>query len=775
MNRKYILSVILCTFLGFVTNISYGCDTFLIQFQYEFYHPIVGDITGMELYVTYGPPTEVAESWYSYSPDLYYDEICGYETYANDSNVGSDSIGEYTMYACAQSDEGTWAFASVPVYSVGLGAISGDSEVPVGVDSEYSASVLPSGYGLEYYVNITWSGGGVPSGVTNGAGWLPFTTKWNSAGQKQLQASVGSSASYKYVTVTNPLPTPGIIEDDWYQYAPVGQTVKVDGYDSYDNDENGYRIDVWEWGVYKWNGSEYIYQSYSDTFTSDEYFTFYEPGKYLIKLWVRDDDDGWNGWSSSYDYCYIAVVSVDEIAIGYSPLHWDNVAGDTITLLKGTKYTFLAIPNPYGVSWPSNQPTWSGCASGTGDSKEVSFNYCVGTYLTVKCGSYDDGKTVYINVVAPEPNQITFLPVTTGDQHPIYGITMNDPIWKQVSNPDYPACYTKGKPMRVKAKFWASDSLTYATPVIVGISSSWGFADYNLTSFSCWPSDSTFHNSSNNLNNWVGHANISLTWQYKVPGGASPDTWITMVDDSNNPIITTHKIYKLLGAPTAPMATPWRDVLEIACNAANGASVTTESDVMYKIWYEFYYSSGGVYDTNDGSPSYAYNPPDYNFNLTNFISNYGSIGSVNCYDMGQSLVIFANALGCNSVYTYIDPFGYLNCIHPIGCGWTNNPFYSNPDNDPNAIVDGDSADDGISGNHAGRSFFGNHGVARIGNYIFDASVGQVDVNAPIDRPPCTAYSLDGDDTWTSNYRTKVIDNNPSTTGQVLSTPSFGVK
>jgi hypothetical protein len=147
----------------------------------------------------------------------------------------------------------------------------------------------------------------------------------------------------------------------------------------------------------------------------------------------------------------------------------------------------------------------------------------------------------------------------------------------------------------------------------------------------------------------------------------------------------------------------------------------------------------------------------HSFNLSSWLFNYrySNIGTVNCYDMGKAVVIFSNAMGANAKYTYVNPFGYLNCIKPVGRGWANNPFYDNPGCNPNPIVDGDWS------SAQGRCRFGNHGFSRVSDYILDGSGGQVDVDADPDYgPPHTARELNGADTWTNNYRYLVIDNYP---------------
>lgn len=166
----------------------------------------------------------------------------------------------------------------------------------------------------------------------------------------------------------------------------------------------------------------------------------------------------------------------------------------------------------------------------------------------------------------------------------------------------------------------------------------------------------------------------------------------------------------------------------------------------------------------NGAPKYTETPNPQttgNFDLTDWLDKYPNVGTVNCYDMGKAVVVFANALGSSAFYHYVTPFGYNNCIWPIGCSWTNNPFYSHPDFYDDPLVDGDAADDGIHNNHTGRSRFGRHGFSVKNSYIYDASAGIVDVDSNPDEGPVTHRLLDGRDTWDSSYKDRVIDDNPA--------------
>jgi hypothetical protein len=294
-------------------------------------------------------------------------------------------------------------------------------------------------------------------------------------------------------------------------------------------------------------------------------------GEYIINVTATDSplhDDSLDNPDPT-DSVTVYVVEVDKIEIEYAPGSWDDVTEETIVVLKGTKYTFKAFPNPSTASWPANSPVWSGVASGTGETIEVTFDSSGIKTLTAKCCCDNEGKTVTINVVIPEPDQIYFVDYTIGEEHNIYNVT--DPVWKRVNNPDDPASYTKSKRIRVRAKFWASENLTYVTNVHVDVVSPglYTFVHHASAAFWPWPSESTFHNSDGLLENTIGSLNLNLEWSYRVPSGTN--TWITMAADSG-----PHKIYRVYDAPTCVASNYTEDHLDWACTNASGASTIEE-------------------------------------------------------------------------------------------------------------------------------------------------------------------------------------------------------
>lgn len=224
-----------------------------------------------------------------------------------------------------------------------------------------------------------------------------------------------------------------------------------------------------------------------------------------------------------------------------------------------------------------------------------------------------------------------------------------------------------------------------------------------------------------------------------------------------------HLLYTVLATPQAPQATPWVGTLDVACQLAQGE--TTAAGATRKIWSDFYLNAGGLYDTVGGAPRYTGNTTQP-FNLTLWLANYktASIGVVNCYDMSKSVVVFANALGASTEHSFTTPFGLLNLIQAIGRGWTNNPFYDGGCSG-GPVVNGDTS----------RCGFGNHAFTLLAGQIYDGSGGRVDVDGDPDNLPAgTPRDLDGNDSWLSSYRTRVIDDFPASSPGTPTVYSFTV-
>lgn len=117
-----------------------------------------------------------------------------------------------------------------------------------------------------------------------------------------------------------------------------------------------------------------------------------------------------------------------------------------------------------------------------------------------------------------------------------------------------------------------------------------------------------------------------------------PGTWGGVFTTPTSPF---HNLYGLLGAPTAPMAQPWVQVLDDACdwavNATNATAATTA------LTTEFYnhatYDPNGPFDTTGPDPETFY--------LGDFLNGSATLPRMygQCNDFADFLVCLSNALG----------------------------------------------------------------------------------------------------------------------------------
>jgi hypothetical protein len=330
------------------------------------------------------------------------------------------------------------------------------------------------------------------------------------------------------------------------------------------------------------------------------------------------------------------------------------------------------------------------------------------------------------------------------------------PEWQKAKQSD-PAAYIINKSVTIKAIISAAPGVTSAK---IRASKQYGFlGDLNqkVVSFS-----------------GGSPQEVSFTVSGKTPNDIrkSNQKWHWLVEDINNTGTaeqkfagSVNKLYSILAQPQSPWDVsgnkePWVKALNRSCSWANGQS--TPEGAADNITRQLFGNVGGKYDIVSGAPKYGYSP----FHLNSFLNKIPNISTVNCYDMGHSLVSMANAVGCNLSYRFSQPFGYLNCIHPIGQGWANNPFYGNSNYSSNPIVNGDwtIAD--------GRSRFGNHAFGSISDNIFDACL-TVDTDSDPDFGPPFTETWMINQVWNS-YKAKVVDNNPSTNTSYPSIETFNI-
>lgn len=179
----------------------------------------------------------------------------------------------------------------------------------------------------------------------------------------------------------------------------------------------------------------------------------------------------------------------------------------------------------------------------------------------------------------------------------------------------------------------------------------------------------------------IQRQDVEWHWSY-LPSGS---TWIPFAT-------TSHRIYTLLDTPSGPWRQspssadkqlPWTDVLDFACQWANGK--TTTGDAAAAVTRQVDAAIGLRYDTSTGTSKYTARTGGENvFRGTRFIDFLrGGTGEgpvVNCTDCATIVTTFANSLGCNLfAATMYPPSGSdfsCNMIQAIGSSDWKYPFAS---------------------------------------------------------------------------------------------------
>ncbi len=261
---------------------------------------------------------------------------------------------------------------------------------------------------------------------------------------------------------------------------------------------------------------------------------------------------------------------------------------------------------------------------------------------------------------------------------------------------------------------------------------------------------------------WISFSNgvsdpeySTFSTETAAPAGLGHHTWTWQwyMDTGNGPVRVLnasgpHEIYTILAEPGLPWSmnpgnthNPWTDALDLALEEVEAMTV---AGVLEDITAYCFDRPCFEYDIWSGAPCYI---SGWNFNLTLFINDMETghdprVGC--CYDGAAIVHTLADILGAHTHFVWSNPFGYLNCIDPIGRGedYANNPFHENYyyRDDPITYQDGSSSS-------CGRSAFGNHAFAAsqpgIFGIIWDATMCvDVDVNrdTSVDFPPDGGYT-----------------------------------
>ena len=288
------------------------------------------------------------------------------------------------------------------------------------------------------------------------------------------------------------------------------------------------------------------------------------------------------------------------------------------------------------------------------------------------------------------------------------------PEWQKAKKP-YPAAYIKSKNVTIKAVFTAGPGVNnFKIRAAVGYGSLGNVIQKTVTFPMVNPAS---FNLAAATPSQIKYFTQKWDWYCgDINGTGSPEVHIAS---------SKNKIFVVLAQPQAPwtasgQSKPWVSVLQKSCWWANGQ--TTPEGAAERIQHHLYEDLGGSYVY--GSQYTGKTTAD--FDMSAFLNNIPSIGLVNCYDMGKSLVGFSNVVGCGLTYKLSQPFGSLYCEKAIGCNWNCSEAFSN------------------------------HGFGNISDNVFDACL-KVDTDSnPAAGPPYT-------ETWMTNepwnsYNQKVVKN-----------------
>lgn len=290
------------------------------------------------------------------------------------------------------------------------------------------------------------------------------------------------------------------------------------------------------------------------------------------------------------------------------------------------------------------------------------------------------------------------------------------PEWQKAKK-SYAAAYIKNKNITVKAVFSAATGVSSAQIRATVESGSLGIINQKTISFSGGTSGQVSFQVATPTPNEVKY--FYQQWKWYCGNINSTGSSEEHLGNSQN------KLFIVLAEPSTPWTTsgqsqPWADVLWKSCWWAHGE--TTPEGAAEEIQHHLYNDLGG---------SYVYGPQytswmTEDFKMTSFLNNISSIGTVNCYDMGKSLVSFSNVVGCGLNYKLSMPFGALNCEKAIGKGWNCSET------------------------------FNNHAFGNIYNNVFDACL-KVDTDSDPAAGPSHIETWMTNEPW-SSYNSKVVKN-----------------
>jgi len=161
---------------------------------------------------------------------------------------------------------------------------------------------------------------------------------------------------------------------------------------------------------------------------------------------------------------------------------------------------------------------------------------------------------------------------------------------------------------------------------------------------------------------------------------------------------TLAEIYFILGRPSPPYRDGgvWVEVLRFLFGRIAVDGLSDRRAVIANITAYCHGGHGLRYDTEHGKSFYGVSHIGGSFNLLRYLLRKRS--ACNCYDQAAAVQTLAGALGVQSMWLFLEPFGFIRPTDLVGVGLCNNPFFGKSDS--SKLVDRHSEDRTAFGNHA---------------------------------------------------------------------------
>ena len=218
---------------------------------------------------------------------------------------------------------------------------------------------------------------------------------------------------------------------------------------------------------------------------------------------------------------------------------------------------------------------------------------------------------------------------------------------------DYPVCFEKERNPNVTVKFRADPPLTEQQKVWMkgeGLGTGDEAVDWD-DSRNCIGDELEFPNvGSGWFDEVADHVKIGdakISWRCCIKSSSPDDGEYASVGDTSASKTDPTKLYILFNEPQTPMQVPWTEVLDYACDWAEGA--TDEEGAMWPIthyahWVMGWYAEPYANKSFDGTRSYAMTST---FHLKSFLND----SVADCRDMSAFVYVCVRALGGTDVKT----------------------------------------------------------------------------------------------------------------------------